>query len=852
MTTASELLHRLGLHSLRSRYITTAVLVSLLLTLAASIGWQYVESVTGNQLINVQHRAAASDTMSDATAQTHILETQFYRYITLPSATGREMIQQTFQHHAAAINILHNNPWLQKDPALLELINALQHDHQELSREIETLLEVRGDENKWFPAMATIQGEMYILNTKFMSALELLTHELGDDLETPEKLELYKSLTDIRHNWQLMIGEFRLFVANSFGIFSNNPQAGMRTRKTNINMYYAYLDTQLNQLIKHNRVEQLNLVSSDSVYDLRSWLTQWHNDYSHVVMSYNNDRWRVDLMLLRERVEPILARIRQRSSTLQQQLSVASAKDITRLTTLAHNFSNFVIYLASIIIAAGLLGFVVFHRTILRPIADIAQALNDEASGKQRVPVPRSSAEEIGDLTQAFATMREQIRTREAHLDHMVHHDALTQLPNRLLFHRRLENAINQAVRDNTLVGVMFLDLDRFKQINDTLGHDIGDLLLQVVAKRLSGCLRSTDSVARLGGDEFAIILNNVSNTDQLITTANKILRELKTPFSVAGTELYTSASIGIALGPKQASDVETLTKNADIAMYHAKSLGRNTFHIFTAEMTSQVLHKATLETQLRHAMNHNQFILYYQPIIDLRSGRIISTEALLRWQHPERGLLAPAEFLPVLHDSGLIKPVSQWVLLEVGKQFLAYKTAGQINIRIAVNMSGFAFRNDTILDFIDNAIEHTQMDPKGLIIEITEDTLLEELTSAQSSLKTLQEMGIRIALDDFGTGQSSLNHLRHSPIDIIKIDRDFINHIPIDRSDSDLVDAIIAMAHKLHIKVVAEGVENKQQVDFLHWHKCDAIQGYYFSPPCPSQDILAMLTQDRKILGQS
>lgn len=845
-----KLLHRLGLHSLRSRYIAATTVGSITLLLAASSGWRYVETITANQLSNVSHRADASDAMSNTVLQTHSLETRFYRFISLPSEESRQQIQQGFRLHASAIENLRENPWIQQDPVLLELVTALQQDHLELSREVENLIEVRSDEKKWFPVMATMQETMLNQNLQFMSSLDLMTQEIGQHLDDPVQLENYKLLNEIRHYWQLMIGEFRLFIANNFGVFSSDPQRGMSTRKANIELYQARIKELLGQLSRHGENAPPDLVSQASLLEMRHWLVQWTRSYRQVVDTLNAGQWRHDLLLLQDRVEPVLNRIRQRTTGLQSGLSVASAKDITRLTQVARNFSDFVIYLAVSLVLAGLLGFFLLYRTILRPISDVAQALKDEASGRQKVNVPLSSATEIRNLTDAFAAMREQIRTREAHLDHMAHHDALTQLPNRMLFQFRLEHAISQAIRNKTRVGLMFLDLDRFKQINDSLGHDIGDQLLRYVAKRLTHCLRSSDTVARLGGDEFAIILENMSQQEQVAATARKILNEFKAPFNVGTGEIHSSTSIGIAFAPDDADTAEALTKQADIAMYHAKSIGRNTFKFYAPQMSSEVVQKVALESELRHAIENHELVMHYQPIVDLRSGRIISTEALLRWQHPERGLLGPDEFLPALIDSGLIKPVTQWVLIEAGKQYLAYQAAGQPAVRVCVNLCGFVFRNDSVLDIVVTALEHAQTDPRGLIVEVTEDTLLEDLYGAQQSLQALQQMGIRIALDDFGTGHSSLNHLRHSPIDIIKIDRDFIQTVPANSNDSDLVDAIIAMAHKLHIKVVAEGVENKQQLDFLHWHKCDAIQGFLFSPAVPAGQLLEMLNQDRRMLG--
>jgi EAL domain-containing protein (putative c-di-GMP-specific phosphodiesterase class I) len=316
--------------------------------------------------------------------------------------------------------------------------------------------------------------------------------------------------------------------------------------------------------------------------------------------------------------------------------------------------------------------------------------------------------------------------------------------------------------------------------------------------------------------------------------------------------ELHSTTSIGIALGPNDDADVDALVKDADIAMYHAKELGRNNFKFYSAEMAAEVAEHMVLENQLRHALDEDGFFLLYQPIVEISSGEIVGTEALLRWQHPQRGILSPEQFLTILEDSGLIKPVTQWVLQEASNQYKRFQQAGYPEVRMSINLSAVLLRNDSIFDLVINVIEQTHIDPTGLVVEITEDTLLEDLQVSEKALATLKSMGIRIALDDFGTGQSSLSHLRLEPIDIVKIDREFIRTIPENKSDSDLVDAVIAMAHKLHMKVVAEGVENEQQLEFLRWHKCDAIQGYYYSKPCSGEQVLSLLTNNTKSISSN
>jgi diguanylate cyclase (GGDEF)-like protein len=581
---------------------------------------------------------------------------------------------------------------------------------------------------------------------------------------------------------------------------------------------------------------------------LQQWYKSWNEAYTEVTATFQQDGWRNDLLILHKDVEPLLDKIEQRASSLQLELDVASAKDITHLTDVAKSLSDSVVFIAIGLSIIGGIGYIFFHRVILVPIASIARALKNEAFTQRtdKFDLQLSDAKEIRDLSNAFDEMREQIRTRQSHLDYLAHHDSLTDLPNRSLLRDRLSQAIIRARRDGKMVGLMFLDLDRFKQINDTLGHDVGDQLLRVVAGRITSCVRATDTVARLGGDEFGIVVESISHADQIAVMAGKLLNTFATPIHINSHELHTTTSIGIALGPNDDTEVDSLIKDADLAMYHAKDSGRNNFKFYSGEMAAQVEHHMVLESQLRQAMDKNEFVLHYQPIVSLHSGQIISTEALLRWQHPQRGLLSPAEFLPVLEDSGLIRPLTQWVVTQASHQYLRHNEAGFHQTRMAVNLSGLLLRNDAILEIVLTAIEATRIDPTGLLVEFTEDTLLEALQDSKKALAALHNMGIRIALDDFGTGQSSLSHLRNNPIDIVKIDRDFIHDIPGNKQDCELVDAIIAMAHKLHISVVAEGVETREQLEFLRWHKCDAIQGYYFSVPVDGDTLLEILTKNQ------
>ncbi|TPW11525.1 MAG: hypothetical protein FD130_1963, partial [Halothiobacillaceae bacterium] len=416
------------------------------------------------------------------------------------------------------------------------------------------------------------------------------------------------------------------------------------------------------------------------------------------------------------------------------------------------------------------------------------------------------------------------------HIRHLATHDALTNLPNRTLLYDRITQAIAQAHRDGHYVAVIFIDLDKFKVINDSLGHDTGDLLLQAVATKLSVGLREVDTVARQGGDEFIIVLPNLKSAEDAAVTAEKLLAALSEPFMVKGYELHTGASIGISMYPTDGLDVETLMRSSDTAMYHAKESGRNNYQFFTAPMNAIAAERLSLETHLRHALERNEFVLHYQPIVSCQSGEVIGTEALLRWQQSQAEWVYPTKFIPIAEDIGLIGSLGEWVFMAASRQVRAWLDAGYPMPRVAINLSARQFRQSNLVQMIAHIIAVAEIEPQHIEIEITESLLMERTEEAIDKLKALSAMGIRVSIDDFGTGYSSLSYLKRFPIDKLKIDQSFVRELATDPDDAAIVVAIIAMAHSLDVKVVAEGVETAEQLAFLRQHGCDECQGYYFS----------------------
>jgi diguanylate cyclase (GGDEF)-like protein len=433
-------------------------------------------------------------------------------------------------------------------------------------------------------------------------------------------------------------------------------------------------------------------------------------------------------------------------------------------------------------------------------------------------------------------------RAMSVRMTHSAEHDIVTNLPNRLLLNDRISQSITFARRRNKSLAVVFLDLDHFKNINDSLGHAVGDKLLQSVSKRLLASVRGSDTVSRQGGDEFAILLSEISHPEDAATSAKKILLSLNAPHSVAGQDLHVDGSIGISIYPGDGEDAETLIKNADTAMYHAKENGRNNFQFFKADMNLKAVERQTLEGSLRGALEREEFVLHYQPKVNLDTGEITGVEALIRWRHPDRGLLPPTQFVPIAEDCGLILPIGRWVLREACRQARGWQEAGLPFIRISVNVSAAEFRATTFLAEVSATLKETGLEARYLDLELTESALMLRAESSAAILHSLKAMGVHLAVDDFGTGYSSLSYLQRFPIDILKIDKSFVHQITGDLDDSPIVGAIINMGKSLKQRVIAEGVETEQQLAFLQGQHCLEGQGYLFSQPLPAAQFAHLL----------
>lgn len=446
----------------------------------------------------------------------------------------------------------------------------------------------------------------------------------------------------------------------------------------------------------------------------------------------------------------------------------------------------------------------------------------------------------ISDITERKAA--------EENISRSKYNDLLTGLANRTLFNDQLQHVINLAKINKTKVAILYIDLDQFKMVNDTLGHHAGDLLLQEAAQRLLTHFEKTQTVARLGGDEFAVILNNINDKKDAITIAQNLIRAFDPPFMINNNEIFSGISIGISIYPDDANDAISILKNADISMYKAKETGRSHWVLYSSGMSDHIRKRQELETPLRRALENDQFVLHFQPQVDLRSGKMMGAEALIRWNHPEKGLIPPLDFIPILEETGMIDAVSEWVIQTACKQNKQWQDAGLPEIVVAVNLCAYNLKNISMASTIDSILQTSGLAPKYLDIELTEGSIISDTEETLKILHEMKEIGVNLSIDDFGTGYSSLSYLKRLPLDILKIDRSFITDITSNSDSAAIAQSIMALAHSMRMKVTAEGIETKAQLDYLTKSQCNFMQGYYFSKPVSHEEFTLLLQEDRHL----
>jgi len=558
------------------------------------------------------------------------------------------------------------------------------------------------------------------------------------------------------------------------------------------------------------------------------------NKIENITSNESSNIAKGNIQLLSNKISSILESTLKNIDNTENYINNLSKQDLVRLTDSKNSLIKTIVLLAS----CGLLVIVFLYFSInnilLKPLKKLTLALNKEALGEDTEKILPPKYFEMQQLINAFVNMQDEVKLRQSQLEHQALHDGLTGLPNRLLLLDRIKQLIKDAQRNKSSPGIIILDLDHFKEINDTLGHHIGDMLLQDVSKRLSNVLRNLDSIARLGGDEFAVLLHNVDLEGSKVV-ANKITNALSLPFLIENHQLLVRCSQGIALYPDHGENDTELLKHADVAMYIAKR-GHFGHNIYNPDEDHHNINDLSLSADLKDAINNNELQLFYQPKVDSKTGKVLETEALLRWIHPEKGFISPEIIVESAEQSGLIHPLTEWVITTAINQITTWQKMG-IDIGVAVNLSAYNLQNPHLVTIIKYLLDSSELDSNKLILEVTESAMMLNPKLAASVLTMLSNMGLKVAIDDFGTGYSSLAYLKNLPVHELKIDRSFVMNIVTDKSDISIVKSTIELAHNLGLSVVAEGVEDQESWDILDSLGCDVIQGYYISRPLPVKD---------------
>ena len=821
---------RIGLDSYRGRYLWLVASLSALLVAAALVGHTLVSNATERSTGKATHNARLIALLGDTTDALHHLSRQLMQFSIDPTYTDAQTVRDASSDMQLTLDRLLGELHGADAPALLGVPESLAADAATLNENVEQLLQTRLSTEDWIPANKTITQAMYPASRAVMTHLQNLQAML-EGLPASQGAQL--KLNQVNIAWLRLLGETRLMVANRFGAFDADSLAGMQSRTADMENYAAHTRALLQALPGElARLEGELLL--DEFHLLSAAFNDWIAASQRLRVLLDHPDWRSDIQLLHTSIDPAMQRMRQRLLTVRQQVQTETGQQLERLLDNSAILASAVSLLAAGMIILFLLGYLAFQYWLLRPIQHIAEQLKREALGTATEPLNLATVKETRALVEAFAHMHEQVRARQQRLDYMAHHDPLTGLPNRVMFRERLERSLQQLQPEGAGIALLFLDLDRFKQINDSHGHLVGDQLLVQVARRLRSVFRSEDTVARLSGDEFAVLLHDFSDQGELANLAQKVVNTLQPPFVIEGKTYHSSASIGLTVAPQDGSDADQLIQHADAAMYHAKASGRSGYCHFTRDMIEQSTAQLTLETELHAAVEQQQLELYLQPVVELDTLQTHAFECLLRWRHPQRGMVAPSDFLPTLEDIGLLQSITDWTLDQLGQAGITREHT------VSVNLPAKLLHNGSFADSLQQRLQSGDIVPQHLIIEITEDSFSVDLAEAAQLLQRLQALGVRIALDDFGTGQSSLSHLRAFPFDLVKIDRSFVRNIIEDEQDATLVRAIIVLARTLGIEVVGEGVESERQRQFLHREGCRYGQGYLFGTPVPMDSLLS------------
>ena len=824
----------LDLDALSGRYLAVTLTLAVVVTL--SVGWAgwVLDRAMDSSTNSLQVRNRVQQLSSAVRSSVWQSNVALQAYMISPSDDTQQRVLQAIRNareKAVEFAQVHLEALASEGKT-----EQLEEKLDTLYLKLDRLMEIRSDPAQLHPAMSLMVNFMIPTNDAFITVVNLAMTELSGDSSMVLASQEYLLLNQIRDRWRQMIGAYRVMVANRFGAFTDS-QAGLDNQSYNVQLFYEQIRKDLDQLADMDKSGNLSLQTSDALDEMQVQIDRWYSYFQKVSIMYSSSDWRMDLPFLRDTVQPLFEDVWQSLLVVEKAVEQKSNQQVVQLSTAGATMGMTLWVLAGLLFILLIIGYAVLDRMLLAPIARISQALASDVDIKSDRPidVPMAGTREIEQLVTAFEKMRADVQQRRLALEYQSLHDSLTGLPNRACLLEELNETLKPVSNYDRRIGLMIMDLDHFKEINDTLGHPVGDLILREVAKRLANAIGSSGLTARLGGDEFAVILPD-SDQRHCIDMADSIARALEQEFQVGGHKLYVGGSVGVAIYPEHGTEVSVLMRHADVAMYMAKHTGKNTAFYDDSQDENSLL-RLQLVKELKDAISNDHLELYYQPKLDFRHEAITSVEALLRWNHPEHGMVPPDRIIPMAEQTGVIQNLTQWVLEKALQQQACWRETGA-DINVSVNLSAYDLRDTSLPETVSELLAATTASPEKLTLEVTESAMMSDLGNATVLLSRIKEMGVGIAIDDFGTGFSSLSYLKKLPVRELKIDKSFVINMNHDESDAMIVRSTIDLAHNLGLIVVAEGVENQAVLERLQALGCDLIQGYHLCHPLPPDQL--------------
>jgi len=813
-------------NSLKFRFALLAIIVSTIIFSAAISSFWQLNNVHDQATLNLEHRQKLLETTHAISMQLFDAYKSLNLFLLDPSKQNYR--DNLFLNLSTAIELCDvikktTSPLDSKEH---EDFYAVRKTLLKLQNDVKSLIKVRTDPTRQYPSMAVANDKMQPNRNKANNAFIIIFNELESEKSVQTKPDLYKELVQLRHLWTQTLSNFRLYLANRVGSFN---EASLSIQENGIDTLSSELNDKIEKVIALDEKGVLGFETFTALLELRNAVKEWQNGFNEAKLINRSNRWRMDSVVTRSTITPAFENITNSLDEIESKLVVSLEADIQTITGIARQSSWSLLALAAFAIIFVILLVVLTQRFVFRPITTVSLAMKAQALGKLGHELPMAKTKETRQLIDAFNEMHRLINLRQSELEHRAMHDALTSLPNRALLFDHIEHDIQLANRAGQELSLMVIDLDRFKEVNDTLGHNVGDNFLIEVGARFTSELRESDTVARLGGDEFSILIPDMGRTAAK-KVAEKILKALKKPIKIGEFELPCSASIGISTYPTDGDNAHALLQHADVAMYIAKR-NQSGFEFYDINQDQYSIQRLALVNELRTAIEEDKLELAFQPIVNVSKHSLFCVESLLRWNHPEHGYISPELIIDLAEQTGIITQLTYYVLEKTMQQQNQWATSG-MPLTVSVNLSMHNLRDKQLVEKVQNYLAKYMPDNNQLILEITESAMMSNPHQVIDILEKLAAMNVTIAIDDFGTGFSSLAYLKKLPVRIIKIDRSFIIELDNDLNDQAIVHATLGLSHELGLQVIAEGVETLATTKHLEAKGCDAIQGFYISPP--------------------